>query len=502
MNNWDFDEIYRLAPKEEPERQYYFIEKVRELLQDSFSRDVASGEAKKRYGKEKLSELTAGKFIGTFAIKTFGCQMNARDSEKLSAVLSAVGFMETEEENADFVLYNTCTVRENANLRIYGRLGQLGVQKKKNPNMRIALCGCMMQEKEVVDKIKSSYRFVDLIFGTHNIFQLAELMFRQFSTEKMVAEIWDGTDKIVENLPVKRKYPFKSGVNIMFGCNNFCSYCIVPYVRGRERSRSPKEIIEEMKKLAKDGVVEIMLLGQNVNSYGKTLDQPISFAQLLEQAEQVEGISRIRFMTSHPKDLSDELIEVMKKSKKICPHLHLPLQSGSSRILALMNRRYTKEQYLTLAKKIKQAIPEISLTTDIIVGFPGETEEDFLETMDVVEKVGFDSAFTFIYSKRTGTPAASMENQVPKDVVKDRFDRLLKKVQETGSRVSGSQLHTVQEVLVEEVNDHDSRLMTGRLGNNTVVHFPGDKKLIGKFVQVSLNEFKGFYYLGTMAEKK
>lgn len=468
-------DINAKPPTEEPDRQYYFMAKCREWVR----------EFEQKNGRRP-----------TAFIQTFGCQMNSRDSEKLAAVLSVIGFSEAESEDADFVLYNTCTVRENANLRVYGRLGQLGVKKKKNPEMLIALCGCMMQEKEVVDKLNASYRFVDLIFGTHNIFQLAELLFRRLNQKKPVVELWEGTEKIVENLPSERKYPFKSGVNIMFGCNNFCSYCIVPYVRGRERSRSPEEIVREVQRLADDGVVEIMLLGQNVNSYGKTLAQPVSFAELLRQVEQVEGIRRIRFMTSHPKDLSDELIEVMKNSSKICPHLHLPLQSGSSRILEKMNRRYTKEQYLALVEKIKSAVPGISLTTDIIVGFPGETEEDFLETMDVVEKAGFDSAFTFIYSKRTGTPAAAMENQVPEDVVKNRFDRLLNKVQETGARVSGRLVHTVQEVLVEEVNDHDGRLMTGRLGNNTVVHFPGGKELIGTIVRVSLDEFKGFYYLG------
>lgn len=473
--NLDKIDINAKPPTEEPDRQYYFMAKCREWVR----------EFEQKNGRRP-----------TAFIQTFGCQMNSRDSEKLAAVLSVIGFSEAESEDADFVLYNTCTVRENANLRVYGRLGQLGVKKKKNPEMLIALCGCMMQEKEVVDKLKASYRFVDLIFGTHNIFQLAELLFRRLNQKKPVVELWEGTEKIVENLPSERKYPFKSGVNIMFGCNNFCSYCIVPYVRGRERSRSPEEIVREVQRLADDGVVEIMLLGQNVNSYGKTLAQPVSFAELLRQVERVEGIRRIRFMTSHPKDLSDELIEVMKNSSKICPHLHLPLQSGSSRILEKMNRRYTKEQYLALVEKIKAAVPGISLTTDIIVGFPGETEEDFLETMDVVEKAGFDSAFTFIYSKRTGTPAAAMENQVPEDVVKNRFDRLLNKVQETGARVSGRLVHTVQEVLVEEVNDHDGCLMTGRLGNNTVVHFPGGKELIGTIVRVSLDEFKGFYYLG------
>ena len=287
----------------------------------------------------------------------------------------------------------------------------------------------------------------------------------------------------------------------MFGCNNFCSYCIVPYVRGRERSRNPEDILDEIRRLAADGVVEVMLLGQNVNSYGKTLERPVSFAELLKQVTQIEGIERIHFMTSHPKDLSCELIEVMKSSRKICPHLHLPLQSGSSRILHIMNRRYTKEQYLELVDRIRQAIPNISLTTDIIVGFPGETEEDFLETMDVVERVRFDSAFTFIYSKRTGTPAAEMDGQVPEDVVKHRFDRLLTQVQRISSEVSGRDLHTVQKVLAEEVNSHDSRLLTGRLSNNTIVHFPGSPDLIGKIVDVRLDEIKGFYYMGTLQKE-
>ena len=451
----------------------------------------------------------------TCCINTFGCQMNARDSEKLLGILEAIGYVASDTEEADFVLYNTCTVRENANLRVYGRLGQLGARKKKHPHMMIALCGCMMQEKEVVEKIRKSYRYVDLIFGTHNIFKLAELISiclekRQeellneeegvHTKHTMVVDVWKDTDMIVEDLPVERKYSFKSGVNIMFGCNNFCSYCIVPYVRGRERSRKPEEIIKEIKRLVADGVVEVMLLGQNVNSYGKNLETPMTFAELLREIEKIPGLERIRFMTSHPKDLSDELIEVMKSSDKICRHLHLPLQSGSSRILEIMNRKYTKEQYLTLVDKIRAAIPDISLTTDIIVGFPGETEEDFLETMDVVEKVRYDSAFTFIYSKRTGTPAAKMENQVPEEVVKDRFDRLLAQVQRISSEVSGRDLHTVQKVLAEEVNTQDSRLLTGRLSSNTIVHFPGDPSLVGKIVDVSLDEIKGFYYMGHLAE--
>ena len=286
----------------------------------------------------------------------------------------------------------------------------------------------------------------------------------------------------------------------MYGCNNFCSYCIVPYVRGRERSRKPEDIIKEVKQVVSEGVKEVMLLGQNVNSYGKTLEEPMSFAELLREVEKVEGLERIRFMTPHPKDLSDDLIEVMATSKKVCKHMHLPMQSGSSRLLKLMNRHYTKEQYLELVDKIRAAVPDISLTTDIIVGFPGETEEDFLETLDIVRKVRYDSAFTFIYSKRTGTPAAIMEDQVPEDVVKDRFDRLLAQVQEIARERSSRFEGTVQEVLVESVNDQDASLVTGRMGNNLLVHFPGDESMIGKIVTVYLKEAKGFYYMGELCK--
>lgn len=474
----EMEQMIADAPVNEPERQYYFMEKGKAL--------VAS-----------LSEQ-AGHPL-TFCVTTFGCQMNARDSEKLVGILEQMGYIEeAEEEKADFVIFNTCTVRENANQRVYGRLGQLSRVKKQNPYMMIGLCGCMMQEPEVVEKIKKSYRYVDLIFGTHNIYKFAELIVTRLQSQRMVIDIWKDTDQIVEDLPNERKYTFKSGVNIMFGCNNFCSYCIVPYVRGRERSRNPKDIVREIERFVADGVVEVMLLGQNVNSYGKTLDEPITFAQLLQEIEKIEGLKRIRFMTPHPKDLSDELIEVMSKSKKICRHLHLPLQSGSTGILEKMNRRYTKEQYLNLVERIRAKIPDISLTTDIIVGFPGETEEDFLETMDVVQKVRYDSAFTFQYSKRTGTPAAAMDAQIPADVVKDRFDRLLNEVQHISAEVCSVYTDTIQEVLVEMVNDHDTALVTGRMSNNLLVHFPGDISLVGKLVSVKLTECHGFYYLGEM----
>ena len=465
-------------PEDETGRQYYYIEKARLYVQ----------ELSQRIGRPL-----------TFCVTTFGCQMNARDSEKLRGILKEIGYLEAEEETADFVIYNTCTVRENANTRVYGRLGQLKPRKKQNPYMMIGLCGCMMQEPEVIEKLKKSYSFVDIIFGTHNIFKFAELIVQRFSSGKPVIDIWEGTDAIVEDLPNQRKYSFKSGINIMFGCNNFCSYCIVPYVRGRERSREPQAILREIRRLADDGVVEIMLLGQNVNSYGKTLDHPVTFAELLTEIEKIDKIKRIRFMTSHPKDLSDELIEVMSRSTKICRHLHLPVQSGSSRILQKMNRHYTKEQYLELTEKIRKAVPGISLTTDIIVGFPGETEEDFQETLDLVRKVRYDSAFTFIYSRRTGTPAASMEDQVPEDVVKDRFQRLLKEVQDIASEVCAVHEGTTQEALVESLSEHDPSMVTGRLSNNLLVHFPGGEELIGKLVPVYLKECKGFYYLGELA---
>lgn len=483
MTNISIDtiDITGEAPQEEPLRQYYYMAAAKEKIREAAE--------------------TLGRPL-TFCVNTFGCQMNARDSEKLVGVLEEIGYQEADSEQADFVIYNTCTVRENANQRVYGRLGYLHSLKKKNPHMMIALCGCMMQEPHVVEKLKKSYSFVDLIFGTHNIYKFPELIATALDSRRMVIDIWKDTDKIVEDLPSERKYPFKSGVNIMFGCNNFCSYCIVPYVRGRERSRNPKDIIREIEGLVADGVVEVMLLGQNVNSYGKTLDTPMTFAALLREIEKVEGLKRIRFMTSHPKDLSDELIQVMKESRKICPHLHLPLQSGSSRILEKMNRRYTKEKYLMLVDKIREAVPDISLTTDIIVGFPGETEEDFLETLDVVRKVRYDSAFTFIYSKRTGTPAAVMEEQVSEEEVHERFNRLLHEVQEISRETSSRLANTVQEVLVEEVNEHDSSLVTGRLGNNLLVHFPGDASMIGKLYMVSLDECKGFYYMGTAIKDK
>ena len=432
---------------------------------------------------------------------TFGCQMNARDSEKIRGILDEIGFARAQREEADLVLYNTCTVRENADLKVYGRLGYMQSLKKKDPDRMIGLCGCMMQEPSVIETLRAKYPFVNLIFGTHNIHMLPELIAQVLERpEEQFIAILPDSQEIHEDLPVRRTYPFKAGVNIMFGCNNFCSYCIVPYVRGREKSRRPEEILEEIRHLVRDGVREVMLLGQNVNSYGKTLPEPVSFAKLLEMVEKVEKIRRIRFMTSHPKDLSDELIEYIARSRKVCHHLHLPMQSGSSRILADMNRHYDKEYYLDLVARIRKAIPDISLTTDIMVGYPGETEEDFQDTMDVVEKADFDTAFTFIYSKRAGTPAAKREDQIPPEVVKDRFDRLLALVQKKGRENSSRFEGTVQEVLVES-ESKEKGIFTGRTQYNLLVHFEGRKEMLGQYIRVSLDQCHGFYYLGTVVEE-
>lgn len=466
-------------PTTEPERQYYFI-----------------GEAKKLLEKE---EKEVGRKL-TFHVTTFGCQMNARDSEKLRGILEDVGYEKSDSEDADLVVYNTCTVRENADNRVFGRLGILHGYKDKNPHMRIAICGCMIQEKNVVDKIRKSYPFVDIMFGTHNIHELAELLTENMKTGKTTVHVLEKGAEPVENLPIDRTYRFKTGINISFGCNNFCSYCIVPYVRGREKSRDPKAILTEVEGMVKDGVKEVMLLGQNVNSYGKELNPTVSFAELLHEVDQVPGIERIRFMTSHPKDLSQELIDTIAASKHVCHHIHLPLQSGSTRILKDMNRHYTKESYLDLVRRIREAIPDVALSTDIIVGYPGETEEDFEETMDVVRKVRYDSAFTFEYSKRSGTPAASRPDQVPADVVKDRFSRLLAEVQRYGRERAQALEGRTGKVLVESVNRENPALVTGRLENNSVVHFPGSPDLIGQIVNVKLSECHGFYYIGEMQE--
>ncbi len=448
----------------------------------------------KDYVKTREEEL--GRKLKACVV-TFGCQMNARDSEKLLGVLVAAGFEECDNENADLVLYNTCSVRENANHRVYGRLGYVSTLKKKNKDMIICLCGCMMQDEKVVEEIKKKYRYVNLVFGTHNIFKFAQLLYTTFLSDRMVIDIWKETKEIVEDLPSVRKYSFKQGVNIMYGCDKFCTYCIVPYVRGRERSRKIDDIVEEIKKLVEDGVVEVMLLGQNVNSYGKNLEGA-TFAKLLSEVEKIEGLKRIRIMTPYPTDFKDDVIEVMEKSDKICPQIHLPLQSGSNRILKKMNRGYTREEYIALAKKLRERIKDVSISTDIIVGFPGETYEDFKETIEVCKELEYDSAYTFIYSKRSHTPAAAFPDQVPEEEVKKRFDELLDVIQKTSAKNADKYVGRVCEVLVESVDDHQKGYVTGRLANGLLVHFEGCESMIGSFVNVRLEEAKGFYYIGKM----
>ena len=465
-------------------------------------RDTQSVVYSLQQAREVLQEHAARKGRPLRAVcTTFGCQMNARDAEMLRGMLEEIGYILTDvEEEADLVLYNTCTVREHADRKIYGRLGRWQARKKEEPDCLLGICGCMPQEEGVRETIRRAYPYVNFVFGTHNLEALPELIVHALAdpTGQEIAVLPDAPVR-QEGLPTRLTYSYKAGVNIMYGCNNFCTYCIVPYVRGREKSRTPEEICAEIRDLLDRGVKEIMLLGQNVNSYGKTLPEGVSFAELLAQIAVMPGMKRLRFMTSHPKDLSPELIRTMAAHPNICPHLHLPLQSGSSRILERMNRHYTKEDYLQLVEALREAMPDISLTTDLIVGFPGETEEDFQETLDVVRQVRFDTAFTFLYSKRSGTPAAEMEDQIDPKTAHDRFDRLLQLVQEIGRERTARFTGTVQEVLVEGPNAQEPGYLTGRMANNTLVHFSGADAEIGDLVPVLLERCEGFYYIGKKA---
>lgn len=444
--------------------------------------------------KNRLKDQTL-----TYFITTFGCQMNAHDSEKLKGILEQIGYTQAEnEEVADFVIYNTCAVRENAEQRVYGRIGHLKSVKRKKPNMIIALCGCMMQQPTVITELKTNHKHIDIVFGTHNLYKMAELLETRLETKHPVYDIWKAHKEIVEDLPSIRKHPYKASVNIMYGCNNFCTYCIVPYVRGRERSRLPEDIVNEIKELVADGVKEVMLLGQNVNSYGKNLENPSTFAELLDMMEGIDGLERVRFMTPHPKDLSDEVIDVMSRSTKVCNHVHLPVQSGSSRLLKAMNRHYTKEDYIALVDKIKNKVSDVMLTTDIIVGFPGEEDVDIEDTMEVIRHAEFASAFTFIYSKRTGTPAANMDNQVPEELTKERFNKVLNLVNDMCYKNTQAHIGKVYDVLVEDVNTKNEAWLTGRLRDNTLVHLEGDKSLIGSIVDVEITSAKSFYVVGTL----
>ena len=428
---------------------------------------------------------------------TFGCQMNAHDSEKLLGMLCEMGYGSTDkEQDADFIIYNTCCVRENAENRVYGNLGYLKHKKAEKPDMKIALCGCMMQQPTALETIRQKYRHVDIVFGTFNLYRLPELLYTNIESGSPVFDIWDRHGEIAEDLPSIRKYRFKASVNIMYGCNNFCSYCIVPYVRGRERSRTPEDILCEVRRLADDGVKEVTLLGQNVNSYGRGLEQKTSFAELLRLINGVDGIERIRFMTSHPKDLSDELISAMAECKKVCRHIHLPVQAGCNAILEKMNRHYTKEKYLETVYKIKKAMPDCAVTTDIMVGFPGEGDRETDDTIDVIKKARFSGAFTFIYSRRTGTPAAVMEDQVSEEQAKRSFNRVLEALNPIIYELNTKKIGSVFDVLAEEVSSGDASFITGRTDDNSLVHFKGGRELIGSFVRVKITECKTFYLIG------
>lgn len=443
-----------------------------------------------------------------FFILTFGCQMNEHDSETMAGMLTEMGHIPTENrEDADIVIINTCSVRENADKRFFGTLGQLKKMKENNPEFIACVCGCMMQQQHIIDEVKKSYPWVDLIFGTHNIHRLPELLTNVINEKKKIVDVWENGGAIVEGLPAKRLYPFKGLVNIMYGCNNFCTYCIVPYTRGRERSRHPQDIINEVKKLVETGAKEIMLLGQNVNSYGASRyedaycseDGGMDFADLIYALNEIEGLERIRFMTSHPKDLSDKLIQAFKDCDKLCNAIHLPVQSGSDAVLKRMNRKYTKADYLLLIEKLRKAVPDIAITTDIIVGFPGETEEDFLETMDLIEKVQYDSAFTFIYSIRKGTPAEKYEDQVPEDVKHHRFNRLLERINEISYEKNRAYEGTVQKVLVEGPSTgKEENMMAGRTESSKLVNFPGNDELTGKIMEVEITEGKPFNLKGRL----
>ncbi len=434
-----------------------------------------------------------------YIIETYGCQMNEHDSEKLAGMLDTLGYLETKRiEDADLIIYNTCCVRENAELKVYGNLGHLKPIKKEKPDMIIAVCGCMMQQPAVVNLIKKKYSHVDLVFGTHNLHNFPQLLANCKQSDSMLVEVWDEEGEIIEGIPSIRKFQLKAFVNIMYGCNNFCTYCIVPYTRGRERSRSINDITNEVKNLVATGTREITLLGQNVNSYGKTLEDKIDFADLLYEINKIDGLERIRFMTSHPKDASNRLIEAMRDCNKVCNHIHLPVQAGSSRILKAMNRYYTKEQYLELVDSFRKQIPNIAITTDIIVGFPGETEEDFQETLDLIKTVEFDSAFTFLYSIREGTPAAKLKDQIPDEIKHDRFNRLLDLLNGIVARKNKAMEGNTVDVLVEGISKNDSSKLMGRTSTSKLVNFSAPSDSIGKIVPVKITEGKTFSLTGVV----
>ena len=432
-----------------------------------------------------------------FYIETWGCQMNEEDSEKLSGMLKRVGYTKTEnKEDAGIILFNTCCVRENAENKVFGNLGSLKHLKKENPDLIIGICGCMMQQEGMADKILKKFPYVNIVFGTHNAYKFPEYLNRVRTEGVQIKEIFNKETDIVEGLPIDRESSVKAFVTIMYGCNNFCTYCIVPYVRGRERSRKPEDILKEIRELVAQGYKEITLLGQNVNSYGKGLEEDVDFAKLLRMINEIEGLERVRFMTSHPKDLTVDVIMAIKECDKLCEQIHLPVQSGSNSILKKMNRHYTREYYLDLVKKIKEEIPGVTLTTDIIVGFPGETEEDFQETLELVKEVGYSSAFTFIYSRRNNTPADMMLNQVSEEDKHHRFNRLVAAVNERVIAQNKAEEGNILEVLVEGNSKNDAEKLTGRTRTGRLVNFTGEGINAGDIVNVKITRAQNFSLIG------
>ncbi|NRT75767.1 tRNA (N6-isopentenyl adenosine(37)-C2)-methylthiotransferase MiaB [Clostridium beijerinckii] len=446
---------------------------------------------------EKLDSQMASDEKKLFFIQTYGCQMNEEDSEKLSGMLKRMGYENTENrDEASIIIFNTCCVRENAENKVFGNLGALKKQKEKNPDLVIGICGCMMQQKGMADDILKRFPYVNIIFGTHNSYKFPEYLNRVKTEGVQIKEIIDKETEIVEGIPIDRKSDIKGFVTIMYGCNNFCTYCIVPYVRGRERSRKPEDIVNEIKDMVTRGYKEVTLLGQNVNSYGKGLEENITFADLLRKVNEIEGLERIRFMTSHPKDLTLDVVYAIRDCDKVCEQIHLPVQSGSDRILKEMNRHYTKEQYITLAKKIRAEIPDVTFSTDIIVGFPGETEEDFSETLELAKEVRYDAAFTFIYSRRNHTPADKMENQIPDEIKHERFNRLVEIVNAGIAKGNKDAEGKTYEVLVEGYSKNDESKLTGRTRNGRLVNFEGGEDLIGKLVNVKIIKANSFSLIG------
>lgn len=438
----------------------------------------------------------------SFHIQTFGCQMNEHDSETLAGMLAEMGYIENENKKAaDVAIINTCSVRENADKRFFGTLGQLKKVKEERPDVIVAVCGCMMQQQHIIDTLKAKYPWVDLIFGTHNLHEFPKLLTNVLNERSKIVDIWEDGGEIIEGLPAKRMYPFKAFVNIMYGCNNFCTYCIVPYTRGRERSRRPEEIVSEVRSLAASGVREITLLGQNVNSYGNGSGFLEDFADLIYMLNEIDGIERIRFMTSHPKDLSDKLITAFRDCKRLANYIHLPVQSGSSSVLKRMNRKYSKEDYLLLVEKLRAAVPDIAITTDIIVGFPGETSEDFEETMDLIRRVRFDSAFTFLYSIRKGTPAENYTDQVPEAEKHERFNRLVEQLNEITGEINKTYEGNVAPVLVEGPSKTNPKILTGRTESGKLVHFNGTEEMVGQIIPVKITEGKTFNLFGIIEAK-